>query len=327
VSTRFTLGDRAGAWLRRWGIGQARYVVGPGLYAVGEPGADSPVLVSANYKMSFDYLRRELAALDAWILVLDTCGVNVWCSAGKGTFGTEELVRRVKEAGLDQVVTHRTLVLPQLAAPGVSAHEVRAGTGFRVVYGPVRAADLPRFLSQGMKADTEMRRVRFGLAERAAVAPIEVVQGAPLVLVIAAAFAVLGGLGAGGFQAGRIFSTGLADASFVLAAFLAGSVVTPLLLPYLPGRPFSLKGAWAGMLSVLLLWAGLHGFAKLGGMGLAAWLLMGTALSSFVALNFTGASTYTSLSGVRKEMRFAVPLQAAAAVAGLALWAVERFVQ
>ena len=57
---------------------------------------ESPVLVSANYKLSFDCLRSELTGFNAWMLVLDTRGVNVWCSAGKGTFGTNEIVGRVQ---------------------------------------------------------------------------------------------------------------------------------------------------------------------------------------------------------------------------------------
>ena len=72
------------------------YKVDPGLYALGAPDADSPVLVSANFKMSFDLLREALPGRNAWILVLDTDGINVWCAAGKGTFGTEEL------AGMDR---------------------------------------------------------------------------------------------------------------------------------------------------------------------------------------------------------------------------------
>ena len=48
----------------------------------------------------------------------------------------------------------------------------------------------------------------------------------------------------------------------------------------------------------------------------AAWILMIPAVASFVAMNFTGASTYTSLSGVRREMRVALPVQIACAVVG-----------
>jgi len=48
-------------------------------------------------------------------------------------------------------------------------------------------------------------------------------------------------------------------------------------------------------------------------------------VSAFLAMNFTGASTYTSLSGVKKEMRYAVPLEGAAVLFGLALWIVSRY--
>jgi hypothetical protein len=91
VDTRLRPTDHLGTWRVRWGIGRMRYRVDPGLYAVGQPTPDSPVLVFANYKMSFDGLRSQLAGVDAWVLVLDTQGVNVWCAAGKGTFGTKWL--------------------------------------------------------------------------------------------------------------------------------------------------------------------------------------------------------------------------------------------
>ena len=93
------------------------YRVETGLYAIGSPGPDSPVLVSANYKMSFDRLRSQMSGLDVWILVLDTQGVNVWCAAGKGTLSTDELVRRIEEYRLVERTSHRTVIVPQLAAP------------------------------------------------------------------------------------------------------------------------------------------------------------------------------------------------------------------
>ena len=65
--------------------------------------------VTANYKLSFDALRSQLADLDAWILVLETNGINVWCAAGKGTFGTDELVHRIRECQLEKVVKTRNL--------------------------------------------------------------------------------------------------------------------------------------------------------------------------------------------------------------------------
>src|SRR5665647_1806708 len=160
TSTELTVSDILGTWKARWGINRMNYKVEPGLYSIGKPDSNSPVLVTANYKMSFDMLRNELNGIDAWILVLDTKGINVWCAAGKGTFGTRELQDRISIVQLEKVVSHRTLILPQLAAPGISAHEILKDSGFKVVYGPVKAMDVKEFINSGMKATSEMRTVR-----------------------------------------------------------------------------------------------------------------------------------------------------------------------
>ncbi|UCC32576.1 MAG: hypothetical protein JSU86_09885 [Phycisphaerales bacterium] len=304
-----------------------RFRVKPGLYAAGSPTKDSPVLVSANYKMSFDRLRSQLGGLDAWILVLNTKGVNVWCAAGKGTFGTEEIARRVDAVGLSEVVSHRRLVVPQLGAPGVSAHQVARRTGFRVVFGPVRAEDIPAFVSAGMKATPQMRRVQFPFRDRVVLIPLELVMGAKHALFLAVCFLVLAGLGPGFYSLRRAGTEGVQSAALLLAAFVVGAVLTPVLLPWLPGRAFSAKGAWLGL--VLVLFVGAFTWTRPGtfenSASAGAWLLLIPAVVSYVAMNFTGASTYTSLSGVRREMRVAVPVQAACAVIGTGLWLAGRF--
>ena len=321
---RATLGlrDWLGTLAARTGVGRMRYRVPPGLYAVGAPTAESPVLVSANYKLSFDHLRRGLGRRDAWILVLDTRGINVWCAAGKGTLGTAEIVARVRASSLSRLVSHRKIVVPQLGAPGVAAHEVRRATGFHVVYGPVRAADLPAFLDARMQADPDMRKVRFRLRDRLTLVPVEVVTGARYALPVAAALLLLGGFGPGGWSVARLGAFGARSASLALASSLVALVLGPALLPWLPGRAFSLKGTWLGLALVAsLAAAGLPGPGLFGSwLHLAAWLALGPAIASFAVMNFTGASTYTSLSGVLREMRFAVPAQIAAGALGLALW-------
>ena len=305
-----------------------RYRVEPGLYAVGSPTADSSVLASANYKMSFDRLRSELEGLDAWILVLDTEGINVWCAAGKGTFGTDELVRRINATDLPDVVSHNVVIVPQLGAPGVAAHEVRKRSGFRVVYGPIRASDIREFLEAGMKATSEMRRVEFPLRDRLAVVPVELVMSAKYVLLVAAVFWLLAGLGPDGYSWARVLASGTRSALLFLSAFVAGTVLTPALLPWLPGRALALKGTWVGLAVMAGLGLGVAaGLVSLPGWLTAlAWCLLVPAATSFVAMNFTGATTYTSLSGVRREMRFAVPVQAVAAAAGTLCWLIGRFV-
>jgi hypothetical protein len=326
--TRLSLRDRLGTLMVRSGIRRTRHRVPPGLYAVGSPTKDSPVFVSANYKLSFDRLRSVLARRDGWILVLDTKGINVWCAAGKGTFGTAEIVRRVHESGLSRIVDHRKLVVPQLGAPGVAAHDVHLATRFRVVYGPVRAEDLPAFLDARMVATPEMRRVRFPLRDRLVLVPVELVTGARYALPVAAALLVLGGLSARGYTLSSLLGTGLTSALLVLASFLVAQILGPALLPWLPGRAFAVKGAVLGVAFAGALLASTWAVPGLvpAPLHLAAWFAFAPAITSFMLMNFTGASTYTSLSGVLREMRYAVPAQATVAAIGLVLWLTGLFV-
>ncbi len=328
VESKLTSSDKIATYKVRWGFGRSRYRVDPGLYAVGNPGGDSLVFVSANYKMSFDRLRSNLIGLDCWIMVLDTKGINVWCAAGKGTFGTDEIAARIKATGLQGIVSHRKLILPLLGASGVSAHKVREKSGFHVIYGPVRASDIPAFLKAGKKNRPEMRRVKFTFADRAVLIPNELVQWFKYPLFIAACFLLLSGFGPDIYSIDRITTRGIENSLFIFLTYLTGMILLPLLLPWLPGRPFSLKGAWVG----IALAVGL-GYYKGGNpelynsdFGATAWYFIIPAITSFIAMNFTGSSTFTSLSGVKKEMRVAVPIQISFAAIGIGLWVTGLFV-
>jgi hypothetical protein len=293
--------------LARLGVRRSQHRVEPGLYALGAPDAGSPVLVSANYTLSFDALRSALPQRDAYILVLDTKGINVWCAAGKGTFGTEELVHRIEATGLARVVSHRTLILPQLGAPGVSAHEVKQGSGFRVEYGPVRAADLPEYL-RTHKASPPMRRARFNLADRAVLVPVEAVHIVLPVLLVTGLLLLAGAVHHFYNQA--------------VAAVLAGTVLFPLLLPWIPTRDFSSKGFLLGVVTALplILREALDSPPPAWwrtAAGALSSLLIVTSLSAFLALNFTGSTVFTSRSGVRREIFRYIPAMAYSLGAGV----------
>ncbi len=328
ISSSLTWGDRWGGIKARWGAGRMHYAVDPGLYALGNPNEKSPVLVTANYKMSFDRLREALPGRNAWIMVLNTDGINVWCAAGKGTFGTEELVRRIESSGLARVVSHRDLILPQLAGPGVAAHSVKKVSGFKVIYGPIRATDMPGFLDTGLKATPEMRRKTFSIWERAVLIPVELVSVLKWSFLILPVFFLLGGLGGtAGFWSNSL-DHGLFAVIALLGAVIAGAVMTPLLLPWLPGRAFSLKGLIMGLITAVIFTVFRAGYlsAWTGRLETLAWFFLVPAVAAYLAMNFTGASTYTSLSGVKKEMKWAVPMEIAAGVIGLGLWLGSRFI-
>jgi uncharacterized membrane protein len=299
-------------FLARWGVNRMGHRVEPGLYTLGHPTPDSPVFVSANYTLSFDALRSALVGFDGYILVLDTQGVNVWCAAGKGTFGTDELVRRIEATSLHQVVNHRLLIVPQLGAPGIAAHEVRKRSRFKVEYGPVRTADLPEYLKT-RQATPEMRRVRFTLRDRLILVPVEL---AHVLLPMLIAAVVL------------FFIGGAQVAAGVVAATLAGVVLFPILLPWLPTPNFSTKGFILGGLVALPF----AGASFLNSLSIVSWPRAGSALvyllaipaaTAYLALNFTGSTTFTSKSGVRREIFSYIPMMAwmfgAAVVLAIAL--------
>ena len=324
IGTDLKFYDFVGTLRARFGVSRDRYRVAPGLYSVGSPGAESPVLVTANYKLSFDSLRKELSSLDAWILVLDTRGVNVWCAAGKKTFSTQEVIRQVKRVGLDKVVSHRELTLPQLGAPGISSHSVKKGCGFKVIWGPILAADLKAFLQNDRRTEAAMRQVTFTLSQRIALIPVELSLIIKPSLAILLAVFLLSGISPDIFSFSAAWFRGLNGAVAYLLGILAGAVAVPVLLPWLPVRQFYLKGILTGSL------AGIYGIFALGAdlsrLESFTLLLLATSVSSYAAMNFTGATPYTSPSGVEKEMRQGIPIQIITVVIAIVTWVAAPFV-
>lgn len=300
--------DRWDHFLARVGINRGGHRVKPGLYALGNPNKNSPVFVTANYTLSFDALRSALSGIDCYIMILDTRGINVWCAAGKGTFGTDELVHRIEKTKLNTIVNHRVLILPQLGATGVAAHEVKKRSGFRVEYGPICTIDLPEYL-KNHKATPEMRRVRFSLHDRVILIPVESMS-VLLPMLIAAVI--------------LYFIDGFLASGAIVSAILAAVVLFPILLPWIPTPNFSTKGFVLGTVAVLP-----FVLAKFSGnpdavlwqrIGLALiYLLTFPSVTAFLTLNFTGSTTFTSKSGVKREIFAYIPVMAWMFGGGIAL--------
>ena len=313
ITSEMSAEDRREHVAIRLGYHRMDHKVEPGLYRLGDPVRTSPVFVTSNYKLSFDALRAGLNGTPSFLLVLDTKGINVWCAAGKGTFGTDEIEARIKATGLNEVVDHRRLVLPQLGAPGVCAHEVKRRTGFTVEYGPVRAEDLPAYMAAG-KATPEMRQVRFDLRDRAVLVPVEMKNYL--------LWAVLAGLLA-------TLLLGWEGLAAVAVLFLTGTVLFPLLLPFLPFKAFSAKGFVLGSVVAVVfaltsVWADGGSMDQSVVLSAVAWTLLISPWVAYLALNFTGSSTFTSRTGVRKEIFRYIPLMAVTFIIGAVLMLVFR---
>lgn len=289
TSGEITYANRLDHLMARLGVKREQHLVEPGLYIMGKATKESPVFVSANYTLSFDSLRSALHDNDCYILVLDSKGINVWCAAGKGTFGTDELVHRIEATGLNDVVSHRILIVPQLGATGVDACEVRRRCGFKVEFGPVRAADLPEYLKTH-QATQEMRRVRFTLYDRIVLIPVEMKNFLMPVLIASVILAI-----AGNYTA----------AAGAIAAAFTGLVLFPILLPWIPTTDFSTKGFLIGGLTALPFaldsFYGMETMWMRSGWAMTYMLIM-PSISAFLALNFTGSSTFTSVTGVKREI-------------------------
>ena len=287
------------------------YTLEPGLYAVGNPTAESEVMVSANYKLSFDHLRRALSGLDVWVIVLDTKGINVWCAAGKGTFSTSELISRIRSTRIAELISHKRVIVPQLGAVGVSAQEVSRATGIRVLFGPVRATDIKQYIGAGLRATEQMRTVRFTMLDRLILTPMEIRPAMSKFPYFAIPGLIIMGLKREGVLFSPLWHEGMPLVTMLLAAIFSGALLTPLLLPYIPSRAFSVKGYAMGLLAML----GLHLAGLMGSLHplviAASWIWF-PVLSSYVALQFTGSTTFTGMSGVKRELKFGLPLYIAA---------------
>jgi hypothetical protein len=305
--------DRWDHVLARCGFKRMQHRVQSGLYELGSPNKESPVFVTANYTLSFDALRAALNGQNAFILVLDTKGINVWCAAGKGTFGTDELISKVRSTGLANVVNHHHLILPQLGATGVSAHTVKQECGFEVEYGPVRAEDLPEYLNTH-QATAEMRKTRFNLIDRLTLVPLEVVNSfIPMVLIASILY-----LPGGGF-----------NLLWVFTAWLVASVLFLVLLPWIPTREFSTKGLILGIIVALPFviyqislpdQSIIQSFMRVIPTGLIL-----TSLISYFTLNLTGTTPITSWTSVRQEIFRYIPVFAIMAGSGIILTVMRAF--
>jgi ferredoxin len=142
------------------------------------------VLLTGNFVLTVDRVEGALEGLDAWLLVANSHGINVWCAAAGGHLDTHDVISALKTTGVAEQVRHRRVILPQLAAVGIEADEVRERSGWEAVWGPVYAEDLIASLCG--EETPRMREVRFDFRQRMEMA---VMWSAPLsVLALATLF-------------------------------------------------------------------------------------------------------------------------------------------
>jgi len=132
--------------------GQIDHVpIEPGIYQSGNPDENSPIIVTANYIYTYIKVMRALKGIDAWVLCVDSKGINVWCAARGNNFGNKQLIEAVKATEIAKITKKKTLILPQLSAGGIAAPLIKSEAPdfpFNILYGPVWAKYLPQFLEE-----------------------------------------------------------------------------------------------------------------------------------------------------------------------------------
>ncbi len=246
-----------------------------GLRRVGHPGRDAPVLVTGNFTLTVRRLLDVLRHRDAFLLVADSRGINVWCAAGGGHLTHHDVISAIRTSGVGDEVDDKEIILPQLAATGVERQKVTEATGFKTRWGPPRLEDLPAFLDRGRRVHNDERRMRFPLWERMEMAAM---WGVPMLVIEGLIVASL---------AGRTILAGVA------ASMLTIVIGVFALLPWLrvgPGRR----------------WPTLAGFAVLGAaVASAALALLGQLTPG--SMIWVGASSLVSAAVLSVDLEGTTP--------------------
>lgn len=139
----------------------------PGLYPIGSPNEEDPILVTSNYYVTYKRVITSLKAqsIKAWILVVDTKGVNVWCSAAGGIFTAEKIISQIEATNLSEFISHKNLILPQLSAAGID-HLILQKAGWDTKFGPIDINDLGEYLLNQYQKTPKMSQIEFPLQKR-----------------------------------------------------------------------------------------------------------------------------------------------------------------
>jgi len=150
------------AFIFRW----FRFPVEPGLRIFGTPNENSLVFLTCNFILSLKRLSKYLKEQNCYLLTAPTKGINVWCAATGGEFTEHSVISIIKTSRVSELVKHRTLIAPQLSAPGIDPEKVQQETGWHIKFGPVYAKDIPQYIKNGLNKTNEMQKVNFPILSR-----------------------------------------------------------------------------------------------------------------------------------------------------------------
>lgn len=123
----------------------------PGIYRVGNPGKDAPVLMTVNFSLTFFTLQGYLEStrMPCFMLIVDTEGLSVLTAVAAGKLSEMLVKDSIKKFALEDEVSHRKLIIPGYASP--LSGRIEEATGWKVLVGPRDAAEIGEFLHEEWK--------------------------------------------------------------------------------------------------------------------------------------------------------------------------------
>jgi acetyl-CoA decarbonylase/synthase complex subunit gamma len=127
--------------------------VTPGLYEIGAPKADAPLLVTTNFSLTYFSVAGEVegSGKPAWLLVADSEGMSVLTAWAAGKFDAERIAKAVKAAEVPDKLDHQSIVIPGFVAT-ISGELEEELAGWEIKVGPREAIGIPSYLRQLAKA-------------------------------------------------------------------------------------------------------------------------------------------------------------------------------
>jgi acetyl-CoA decarbonylase/synthase complex subunit gamma len=130
---------------------QRPMTVTEGIYPIGNPNENSPVLVTTNFALTYFIVSGEIEAskVPSWLLIKDAEGLSVLTAWAAGKFGGDDVGMFVKKCGIMDKVKHTELVIPGYAA-AIAGDVEEELAGWTITVGPRESAHLAGFLKSKM---------------------------------------------------------------------------------------------------------------------------------------------------------------------------------
>jgi acetyl-CoA decarbonylase/synthase complex subunit gamma len=117
------------------------------IYKIGEPTADSPLLLTTNFSLTYFIVAGEVenSKVPSWLAIMDCEGLSVLTAWAAGKFTASKIAQFINESGAEGQISHKEIIIPGQVAILSGALEDKL-EGWKITVGPREANGIPTFL-------------------------------------------------------------------------------------------------------------------------------------------------------------------------------------